>query len=457
MKQPAARVLALFGVAACMVPRGWSAGDQTTTGGAQEKECRLTVTEAHGAPRHNELVIVSGAQLLDLFPGQSIPCSTIQVFDQNKTVPSQVDEKDETGAFVKNSNGLLDLDDEICFQVSLSANSQKTLDLRIGNPVAPTSTFQNPFSVSKFDRMTNQQPYHLLVGNGLLEAGICGFENASDVPANQRWKEWHPGCINFLRAGKHSILGAFDPNSNLPGRDWPESSLPSRPEVLVTGPVRLIVEVEFTPCDIDWSLRPGTRWDFSGILRGAVQRNIFQFTADSTLIDFTQSVTYESAADDTYCRTMQYLHLNLSGHGVTQDYVVYSSDQGKPRAEKIHEAIKDAFKDERTTNHFGFGGSYDGWVAIGDPVNETGFAIFGAPRENRMGATVFAGTKYNTNYPISIQVVYTASQLTPARVSRHYWYLVFAQEGLDELVQWRTAYLHPLQITIGPPEGTAQK
>jgi len=403
----------------------------------------ITFNETKGIRRRRELVVVTGRQILDNSSAKTISTNSIRVVLDKKLIPFQVDEKDGTGSFVKEPNHVLDMDDEICLQLSIPANDKRTIFIYHGKEGKEKAVFKSDLTCLTVDKLSRKQPYNVLLKNSLMEVGISGQEKDD----KEKWKQWHPGAISYLRSKGINMLWSYRANSNIPARiNWP--SLPKKPQIITQGPVRIIAKVDFEPCDLEWSL--DRNWAQDGHLLNARRSLYYQVTAKSGLIDFTEVIRYDKAIEKEFRSCWHYMYVAVGGVGVKANHQVFYSLDEKPKSLQVGKALANKFSNGKLANHGSLGDTYDGWLAYYDPRRKNGFAIFGTPGENRLRLTFFKGMPFFTsnNHTSSFYLIYRTRQIPKNQISRNYGFLVFHRGNAKTLMKQRNSYLTPLKTTI---------
>lgn len=409
----------------------------------EDREWRIQVVlkERKGAARANEVVVISGRHFLDLAPGAKIRTSSIRIMRSQEFVPCQVDEKDGTGDFVPKPNGILDMDDEICFQVSLPAGGEQVVSAYFSTNDKPKTETATDLSSAVVGERTNKEPYNLLLKNSRIEVGISG----PAVEGKQDWQKWRTGAISHLKAGEINMLPIF-PNTGLPASTWP--AVPVMPEIVASGPVRLIGKVRFEKTNLEWFLN--ANFAFDGNLKGAVKNYYYQIAANSPVIEFVDDLRYGEDKAGTYREWWQYMNVFPGGGGCHAEQIVCYSQDEQPKQEKLADMAARYFEDGKLSRHFGYDAS-DGWAAVLDPKNKNGFAFIGAPGINKMVVQYHKGTSFGVGYYGSIfQNLFINDKLANDgnRQLRRYWMVVLGDEDLAGAMNWRQAFLYPLEVRL---------
>ncbi len=411
---------------------------------AREWRVAMVVSEPGGAARANELVVLTGRELLDRAPGAKVKVSSLQIRNGATIIPCQVDEKDGTGDYVEKPNGVLDLDDEICFQVSLPARGALALEAYFSAEEKTPATPGTDLASSVPAQRSRQEPYNLLLRNGKLEVGING--PAEDKKDGDAWQAWSPGVIRHLRSGGMDLVRFDMPAGAVPASTWPAT--PGMPKVVAAGPVRLVAKVAHAKTNLERYLNANPSSD--GNLKGAVRTYYYQLAANSPVIEFTDDLRYDRDDAGVYKEWWQYMHLFPGGKGCHAEQVVCYSQDGQPKSEKLAEMAARHFVDGKLSRHFGYA-SPDGWVAVLDLPSKSGVAFFGAPGINKMTVLYHKDLAFGGNLQGSIfQNLFINENLTNQdnRQLRRYWLVILGDENLEGVVNWRDAFLNPARVIV---------
>ena len=228
----------------------------------------LTITETAGLPRTHVPVMVTGETVLRITGAAAIDTRSLRLIPVGgQPVPLQVDEKDGTGLYQAVPNHHLDPDDEILWQVDLAPYAQQRYYLAYGPEALPDTPEDNGDVTLKENAPSGSHPYHLLLSNSVLQAGIQGNEQ-------QVYDGRLKGCLARLSAGGTDLVtygapGMWGPTQA--GVDWQRL-----PIVVARGPIRTTVAVVAEQVDRAFQREGGT-WTVVEATRGTLKGQMYRY------------------------------------------------------------------------------------------------------------------------------------------------------------------------------------
>ena len=277
---------------------------------------------------------------------------SVRLFQGENEAPVQVDERDNTGHYVHTGNGQLDLDDELVFLVNLPTGLSSTYHLYYGT--APSGGPDWPHAPIEFQEVETATA-DAVITNGRLEAHLKG---PAKQPGVNRLDSHGAGALTgCLLDGKAFTRIHHNWGNYFFANRWSGEGGWTDPELVISGPLRFIARTH---------LPSFTREDENGNLtfQGCVTNN-FSLYYPAPVLDIEQCAEYEwsdrtQRADYTFYATV--------GSGLDPKDLLFVPVAGSPRRVPLTDDPYAQVYRER--------GPEQGWMALVDPVERHGCALF---------------------------------------------------------------------------------
>ena len=425
----------------CLICRVFPA-EQTKAGWWNEHwEYRLPVTLQNplDTDLKNVPVIITGENFMNKagFTDEKISTLSLRLIDSaGKEVPVQVDEKDNTGLYLENGNGILDKGDEIVFEISLKPKEKQTLTFyfRKGGLV-PRESYQTDLKFEKVNFGDQGAVYNALLSNSIIQIGIRGDASEKNSDGTLPLLGWAKASITSLKLNNVDLiqLGSYDwflGNSPLV-RDIAPLIPWKNPELVINGPVRIIVACKAANVDKNFTeLMKDQSWRLSGRFKGDIIRYFILYSG-SPLCEMDETYRIEKADAGFNC--MYEFCWKPSYPRDWDNDLMYV-----PLGDK---AVVINFKDNRnyTTDK-----TSEGWFVVANPKVSRGLAVFfnkdlatsiygdffppGAKREDIMTSD---WGKSNLSPYFRVFYIYTDFNLKPVQQNVFGYYVVTTETAQD--------------------------
>lgn len=267
---------------------------------APDAKIRLVIhVENPGSRKRTDTVgILTCKNVLLFAEGQEISVKKLKLFRNGKSVPVQVDAKNNEGFYVKRNSDTIGSDDEICFPLPFR-KGENSCELVLYLDGKPTPEKMNSFIVKEIKERTPEKPYTLLVGNDMIKLGCLG------------------NGIGLLSIDDKIIYNGFRKHGHafipLLPLAWKDTT---PPELLTSGPVRMLVGLRAKKkCDIEWSYGNQNKHFKDGLIKGMTVQRIYQMRPNSSVIQLSNHYKYDKPLRRVFNSTMWYnrLYLNWGG------------------------------------------------------------------------------------------------------------------------------------------------
>ncbi len=171
---------------------------------------------------------------------KGITTTSFRLLREGKEIPVQVDERDNTGLFLKEPNYTLDKDDEIVFQVDIPPGKEVTYFLYFSLKPKPRATYEIDIKVKS---LVNNDLGQIRVTNSKLNFIVKGPRTNPDMdPKKIHFANFGCGAITSLRIKGIEMLHFTHRYAQV----IPSSAVNipySVPEVVIDGAVRKIIKL----------------------------------------------------------------------------------------------------------------------------------------------------------------------------------------------------------------------
>ena len=299
---------------------------------------------------------------------EKISTNSIRIIDEkNNEIPVQVDEKDNTGLYQQESNGQLDKDDEIVFQISLNPKEEKKFFVYFRDKLAPLPEYQTDLKFRKTVFGDMNINYNAELSNSIISIGIRGSGTEKDSEGKLLYGGLGKASItSFKIKDKQIIYQGHSWGWNLLGGSYSSisNSLPwDNPEILIDGPVRKIVVCKAENIDKNFTEEfKSYSWTLSGKVKGSYYR-YFILYSKIPYCEMVENIKIESADpkynclyEFSWCPTYprdwdnDKLYIPLAGKSITINF----QDERNYQTKKAEE----------------------GWLAIANTKEKRGLALF---------------------------------------------------------------------------------
>jgi len=304
-------------------------------------------------PVTDQPMILTGRDLFELTGMDDLAWSSVRVFNGKKTQTVQVDERDGTGFYLAKGNGRLDFDDELVFQVSLPRGATATYLLYYDSK--PSTAPDWAAAPVTYEEVSTDIADAVL-SNGRLSVQLKG--PAKD-PANNTVANYGAGAITELSLdGKAFTRIRYNWANYFFSNPWSSDGGWTKPERIISGPLRTIVRVEL----------PGfTQKNEAGLttLEGKVT-HYYSMYGTAPVLDIEQNVSY--GRSDRKWKANYGFYTTPGGAPDANDVLIVPVG-GSPRVVTMHDV--DVYG-SRYTEHR----PEQGWMALLDTAEQHGCALF---------------------------------------------------------------------------------
>lgn len=301
----------------------------------------------------NQPMVLTGKQLFELSGMNDLKWGSVRVFSGRKETPVQIDERDGSGQYFAKGNGKLDADDEMVFGVSVPKASVSTYHIYFDSKSSNAKTW--PAANVTFQTISTDIADAVL-SNGRLSAQIKG--PAKVTPASDI-SNYGAGAITECSLdGKSFTRIRQDWGNYFFVNHWSSDPNWSKPELVKQGPVRSIVQVSL-PQFVEKNQAGQT------ILRGSVT-NYYSMYGDGPVLDIEQRIQYPFS--DRRWRG-QWVFYTTVGSAPDANDLLLVPVAGKPTRARMQDVgdYGNRYLEHRPEQ---------GWMAVLDPVEKHGCAVF---------------------------------------------------------------------------------
>jgi hypothetical protein len=296
-------------------------------------------------------IVISGKELYQLTGMDDLTWDSIRVFAGNKEQPTQIDERDNTGHYVKNGNRRLDSDDVLVFNVTQSNNKPSIYYLYYGSKPSKQPAFA---STVKYEEV-NSDIADAVVSNGRMSISIKG---AGSEPKGGIGSFGTGAITECSLDGKPFTNIRYNWSNYFFGNPWSNDGNWSKPELIIAGPVRSIIKTSLTGFETKNAAE-------QTILKGKVT-NYYAMYSTLPIVDIEQRIEYPTS-DKKW--TAQYtFYTKVGKEPDTNDVLLVPVAGAQARV-----AMQDVGM---------YGARYlehrpeQGWMALLDPIEKHGCALF---------------------------------------------------------------------------------
>ena len=297
-------------------------------------------------------IVLTGKAIYELTGLEDLAWQSVRVFADGSELPVQVDEKDGTGLYQDKGNGRLNYDDELVFAVSTSTEAQATYHLYYDSK--PTGARTWPATTVTFEKVDTSTADAVL-RNGRLAAYLKG---PSRRPEENVIDNFGAGSItNCTLDGKGFTRIGHNWGAYFFGNPWSYDAGWTKPELIVSGPLRSIARVH---------LASTTRKNKAGLktFDGKVT-HYFSMYAGAPVLDIEQRIEYRWS--ERRWQASYAFHAAV-GQSPGPEDLLFVPVAGRPR-----QVTMDGGLDHRPYLEHR---PEQGWMALLDPVEKHGCALF---------------------------------------------------------------------------------
>ena len=320
----------------------------------QECLCRMVINfKPTDAAVVNQPLVLRGKELYELTGLDRLCWASVRVFDQNGELPVQADERDGTGHYKTDGNGRLDYDDELVFAINLPADKPAAYYLYCDSGPADRSKWPN--ADVKFEEISTDISDGVLT-NGRLTAQLKG---PAKRPGEHAIENHGAGAITDCSLDGRSFTKIRQNWGNyFFGNFWSGDGGWTKPEPIISGPLRLIVRTclpEFIRTN------KAERRTFEGSVA-----NYFAMYGTVPVLDIEQRIDYQWS--DKKWSALYTFYTTVGKKPDSKD-VLFVPVAGRPQRVSMHDI---GIYGHRYLEHR----PERGWMALLDPPEKHGCALF---------------------------------------------------------------------------------
>lgn len=319
----------------------------------------------------NVPVVMTGKEFMDKagLTNEKISILSLRLIDSaGREKPVQVDEKDNAGLFLANGSGVMNKNDEIVFEVSLKSGEKQTLTFYFSKGLVPRESYPTDLKFEKTNFSYNE-PYNALLSNSIIKVGIRGDGTEKNPNGTLPFNGWAKASITSLQFKNVDLINInssydwFLGNNGLV-RDLALNIPWKNPELLINGPVRMIVACRTANININFTkMMKDRNWMLGGKFKGDIIR-YFILYAHSPLCEMDETYIIDRADAKFNCLYQFYWMMPTCPRDWDNDQMFI------PLAGK---SVVIHFKDNRKYNT---DKPSEGWVAIVNSRMHRGLAVF---------------------------------------------------------------------------------
>ncbi len=301
----------------------------------------------------NQPMVLAGKQLYELTGLNDLAWGSVHLFSGKNEQPVQVDERDGTGHYLAMGNGRLDYDDELVIEVSLPKGKDATYHLYYDSK--PSGIPAWPAAAVKFEEISTDIA-NAVMSNGRLSVQIKG---PAKITAANDISNFGAGAITECSLDGKSFTHIRNNWGNyFFSNSWSGDSIWSKPERIISGPLRSIVKVSLPR--FEWKNQAG-----QVTFRGKVD-NYYAMYGNAPVLDIEQRIEYPWS--DRRWST-QYTFYTTVGSTPDANDVLLVPVAGRPTRVRLHDT--DVYGNRYLEHR-----PEQGWMAVLDPVEKHGCAFF---------------------------------------------------------------------------------
>ena len=362
-------------------------------------------------------LILTGKTVYELTGLDDLVWQSVRVFTNGSERPVQVDERDGTGHYTASGNGQLDFDDELVFAVSLPTAAATTYHLYFDSKASPPRRW--PATTVKF-KQVDTATADVVFSNGRLSADLKG---PARRPKENGIENFGAGAITLCSLDGKAFTRIRSGWANyFFANPWAYDGGWTKPQVLITGPVRTIVKVHLPHTE---------RKNKAGLKTFAGKvTNYFAMYDTVPILDIEQLVEYSWS---TRSWSADYSFYAAVGGGLDANDVAFVPVAGAPRQVSI-------VKNEHVYREYRL---EQGWMAVHDTKALHGCALFYAKmpevRENLAWVDYAPGRQLTSSiapqfYCNQMQVKYTNRVMqADDRLARQFRIVGITDEDADDV------------------------